>query len=445
MAKLSDRVVGSPQSDVFVKREGDTMTGDLVMDPTADVYSDGFYGGRYFTDVSVFGSNYIEYRAGDNRHIEWAQFSGVKLFYNNFPALETVSTGVDIYGGLDVTGGASANSFALDDNKLLTFGGGSDVSMFHTGSAMYMDMENTNTTFFAIRDGTSNLFELTRSNGNLGLTGNINAINSDTISPTLQMRGSGSGFRMYASATITYLQSLDATGVIAQNVLTSVRDGATNFYYNSAIKLTTTASGVAVTGTASATTLVADTVNTADTILGPNYINNAAGTKNHITWLDAGAVNLYYDGANKLQTSATGVNVSGVLTQDGVALSAVYETKNTPPSAGNWWSGGYSRVNGDGTHEIGRYLDFHSTSATTADNTYRMENTADDQMTFGGDLTLVGKITIGTGSRWESGTGAPEGVVTAPTGSMWTRTDGGVGSTLYVKEAGSGNTGWAAK
>lgn len=46
---------------------------------------------------------------------------------------------------------------------------------------------------------------------------------------------------------------------------------------------------------------------------------------------------------------------------------------------------------------------------------------------------------------WTSGTGTPEGAVTAPAGSMFTRTDGGAATTLYVKETGAGNTGWVAK
>jgi hypothetical protein len=44
-----------------------------------------------------------------------------------------------------------------------------------------------------------------------------------------------------------------------------------------------------------------------------------------------------------------------------------------------------------------------------------------------------------------SGTGSPEGVLTAPQGSLYTRTDGGANTTLYVKESGAGNTGWVAK
>ena len=50
----------------------------------------------------------------------------------------------------------------------------------------------------------------------------------------------------------------------------------------------------------------------------------------------------------------------------------------------------------------------------------------------------------GFGAFIESGTGSPEGVLTAPVGSLWLRSNGGAGSTLYVKESGAGNTGWRA-
>lgn len=43
------------------------------------------------------------------------------------------------------------------------------------------------------------------------------------------------------------------------------------------------------------------------------------------------------------------------------------------------------------------------------------------------------------------GVGDPEGNVAADVGTLYTRTDGGAGTTLYVKEAGSGTVGWAAK
>lgn len=45
-------------------------------------------------------------------------------------------------------------------------------------------------------------------------------------------------------------------------------------------------------------------------------------------------------------------------------------------------------------------------------------------------------------ATWTSGTGTPEGVVTATVGSIFARTDGAANTTLYVKESGAGNTGW---
>lgn len=48
--------------------------------------------------------------------------------------------------------------------------------------------------------------------------------------------------------------------------------------------------------------------------------------------------------------------------------------------------------------------------------------------------------------KWLSGSGTPEGSVQASVGSLYTRTDGGAGTTLYVKESGSNTTtGWVAK
>jgi hypothetical protein len=44
-----------------------------------------------------------------------------------------------------------------------------------------------------------------------------------------------------------------------------------------------------------------------------------------------------------------------------------------------------------------------------------------------------------------SGTGTPEGALAAPVGSLFLRTDGGTGTTLYIKETGTGTTGWVAK
>lgn len=59
-------------------------------------------------------------------------------------------------------------------------------------------------------------------------------------------------------------------------------------------------------------------------------------------------------------------------------------------------------------------------------------------------IFLPGEINIG-GPTIFSGAGTPEGVVTAVVGSMFLRNNGGLGTTLYIKESGTGNTGWVSK
>lgn len=49
-------------------------------------------------------------------------------------------------------------------------------------------------------------------------------------------------------------------------------------------------------------------------------------------------------------------------------------------------------------------------------------------------------------TRVLTGQGSPEGVVVAKVGRLYARSDGGAGTTLYVKESGNNtDTGWTAK
>ncbi len=67
-----------------------------------------------------------------------------------------------------------------------------------------------------------------------------------------------------------------------------------------------------------------------------------------------------------------------------------------------------------------------------------------------GDMNNVGTtqrpfigLNAGTfGAVMRSGTGSPEGVITARIGSLYPRTDGGQATAFYYKESGTGNTGW---
>jgi hypothetical protein len=60
--------------------------------------------------------------------------------------------------------------------------------------------------------------------------------------------------------------------------------------------------------------------------------------------------------------------------------------------------------------------------------------------------STTGYVVFNAAATIRSGTGDPEGVVAAPVGSLFLRSDGGTGTTLYVKETGAAtSSGWVAK
>ena len=56
-----------------------------------------------------------------------------------------------------------------------------------------------------------------------------------------------------------------------------------------------------------------------------------------------------------------------------------------------------------------------------------------------------GSIVSNAGPEIHRGSGTPESVVTAPPGSLYLNSAGGANVSIYVKESGTGNTGWVAK
>lgn len=95
------------------------------------------------------------------------------------------------------------------------------------------------------------------------------------------------------------------------------------------------------------------------------------------------------------------------------------------------------------------------TGYSTPDTTRIYANNAEQlRITASATSVLNGNMAVSTAGKgyqlpgsvtWTSGSGSPEGVVTAPVGSLFSRTDGGAGTSLYVKQSGSGNTGWVGK
>jgi hypothetical protein len=87
------------------------------------------------------------------------------------------------------------------------------------------------------------------------------------------------------------------------------------------------------------------------------------------------------------------------------------------------------------------------TISNTSGNGYYIENLTGTFLTVQA-TNIIGSSYVASGTsatQWISGTGSPEGAVTAAVGSFFSRTNGGAGTSFYVKESGAGNTGWVAK
>ena len=99
---------------------------------------------------------------------------------------------------------------------------------------------------------------------------------------------------------------------------------------------------------------------------------------------------------------------------------------------------------------------FNNNNATQGIESQNFANDGKNSLTFIGrnklnyrtfSVTSHGRIQLSVGNRTEifSGPGSPEGVHISPKGSLYLRTNGGAGTTLYIKESGTGATGWVAK
>jgi len=136
-----------------------------------------------------------------------------------------------------------------------------------------------------------------------------------------------------------------------------------------------------------------------------------------------------------------GIRISG---DDGTAgfyeieKQAIREVRFVGSGSGGAWNTYFSHSSGTGVQHA---VNFGGQILPMADNAYVCGNTS-----LRWSSSSAVEFRPGAGAvKWSSGSGSPEGVYTAPVGSLWTRTDGGASTTLYVKESGTGNTGWVAK
>jgi hypothetical protein len=138
-----------------------------------------------------------------------------------------------------------------------------------------------------------------------------------------------------------------------------------------------------------------------------------------------------------------GINIAPSATaRGGIISGVVFTTTNANPMryGVNIANSNAQRVVVSGISE-GYQLTATSTFGTGAIN----DQGTNTIVSGGLDSNLRSFDKLGNGVMRLTGTGTPEGAVTAPVGSTYHRSDGGAGTSFYVKESGSSNTGWVAK
>ena len=85
----------------------------------------------------------------------------------------------------------------------------------------------------------------------------------------------------------------------------------------------------------------------------------------------------------------------------------------------------------------------YSETTTGSDNQFLMNNFSVNTTKA---TALLFNLLTTSGVRVEhAGENTPEGAIVSDVGGLWRRTNGGAGTTLYVKESGTSNTGWVGK
>ena len=319
--------------------------------------------GTKYIDANLANSNSISLRGyigGSYHHLaDFIRGDLVRLNYNGNGKLETTNRGIKLLSGLASSGGM-ANMLQLD-NTGNNIGDGSTISFSRAGTiraelqVIKNETANNETDFVFRTTDAGSIVESLRivgDNGNvqiprdgarikLGASGDLELFHDGSNS---YIREAGAG-NLIISSEVVWLKNS------AQNETTArfIQDGAAELYHNNTIRLKTTGTGVDITNTLNVAGIATFNQNVIipdnkkilfgadddlqiyhDTQYGHSFIKetgpgglifasnvfelyNAAVNEKMITANQDGAVKLYHNGYQKLDTRSGGVGISGDL------------------------------------------------------------------------------------------------------------------------------------
>ena len=277
---------------------GGTVTGDITFSDNTklelgtgsdlQIYHDGSH--SYIDDTGTgnlkikSNKTAIQSTAGEDCIVA-NENGAVELYYDNSKKFETRS------GGVKWTGNATSDGHVWwTDDKKAQFGADNDLEIYHDGSASYIqdtgtgqliidsnafEVRNAADTEYIIKTAENGAVELYYDNskkfethsGGINVTGSVNPTGNVALLDDSKLKlGTGDDLQIYHDGSNSFIKnSTNAFRILAddfgvndlangEQLLQAVKDGAVDLYYDNSKKIETTSSGISVTGNIVATT-----------------------------------------------------------------------------------------------------------------------------------------------------------------------------------------------
>ena len=318
-------------------------TGSIKLDDDRFIYfgtgDDMLIGHQPGTPQNVFrstdGATKMIFQGGSETMAVMYPQAQVELYYDNSKKFETASHGVTFFG----------TSFH-GDNVVSAFGASSDLQIYHNGSdSIITDSGTGNLALisngaeiqllgasggdYMLRGISNGAVELYHDNSKKFETSSVGGTLTGVLSVSSNIRVSGEIDLGTANGNkfmdvclgdnyAFHLRSTSGEGQNHENLARFHRNGSVDLFHDANLKLSTTSSGISVTGTVAATSFSGDGSNltgiTSTTINGNanDRIITGSGTANTLQ----GESNLTFDG-NRILTVSTDGHAYGTLNLDG--------------------------------------------------------------------------------------------------------------------------------
>jgi hypothetical protein len=284
--------------------------------------------GTGFLKITSNGNGILLQKSSTETMAQFLTDGAVTLYHDNALKLATTSTGIDVTGVITTDGMTTSADINFGDNDKAVFGAGSDLQIYHDGSHSYIDdqgtgnikyraalrhqFENTDSSkiYMQLVGDTvgqeyvqlryNNATKLATTSTGIDVTG---VITTDGMTTSADINfgdndkaifGAGGDLQIYHDGTHSYIKDT-GTGNLRfgcnviqilnedanETILDANQNGGVNLRYDNSVKISTTSTGIDVTGTVTADGLTVDGNILLETSGNPTITNKTTGAGNN--------------------------------------------------------------------------------------------------------------------------------------------------------------------